>query len=554
MTAEAIQSPAAPQSLYRSPWGLLPFQQVGVLRAYSSNTTLAVWDCGTGKGHLSLATAALLFEDDLVDLHLVVCEQNKVSEWIADLATFTGLRASAYYGTLAQRRKILSAVCTGLPTKITKTVTVDRPQVLVSTYETFRNDMATKAKVDNGRGRMMTRLVPGPMSLALEGQRLLVSYDEVTKLGNRGSGLHKAHALFVDHVRSHGGSVRLLGLTATPIDRSPENYYNLGRILCPGEVGTVATFETDHVVSHDQFGNASQFKNLTPETTFEPWVKPLSVKMAGVLLRKRKTDPDVVAQFPDVSEKYVHVDLGERHAAFYAAVLDTFADADEMERRQTVTLMRMIAGHPLALLHSQGKAARAIVDEVGEAGLAALGSAKLDVLVARLLPLTQGQGARAIVFSFFGPSMIPLIAKRLDAEGITVATNYPALGDKARAENKAAFVAGERSVFLTSDAGARGINLPQASYAFEYEGSLSFSNRIQRLNRIHRLTSRDHGQDKVYFQTLIARDTIEEGIAAGVMRRNAWADELLEDDDVGEKFISATMRKGLLQISKNRPL
>jgi SNF2 family DNA or RNA helicase len=553
MSAVALESPAsesAPGPLYHSDWGLLPFQQKIVIECYSRPAALVVADTGLGKTHVDLATAALLFEDDEIDVHLLVCEQNKVDEWAEDFARYTRLNVVRYYGPATKRRKIIESLSSDKPVKIgkKKTDTVWRPQVLISTYETFRNDMAKTVLTKNAKGRDVEVLVPHMLTDALVGKRVVVGYDEMTKLGNRGSGTHKAHALFLDHT-----GAKPIGLTATPIDRSPENYYNLGRILCPEAVGTVASFAKDHVKAYDLFGNASAFKNLTPEDATEPWVTPLSVKMAPVLIRKRETDDDVRHQFPEKTEKFIHVALSDRHQEFYEVVRDTFADADEYTQRQVFTLMRQIAGHPLSLLKSEGKFAKIIVEKVGEEGLAALGSAKLDMLADRLKPLILGQGAQAVVFTFFGPSMIPLIKERLEDEGITVALNYPAIGDQIRREHKAEFKAGNRRVFLTSDAGARGINLPQASYVFEYESALTFSNRQQRINRIHRIDSKsEFGIERVYAQTLVAKDTVEEGIADGVLRRNAWSDSLLEDDDPGESFVTAADRKRLLAISRSR--
>lgn len=538
-----------PEPLYASPWGLLPFQAEIVIQCCVRPAALVVADTGLGKTHIDLATAALKFEDGEIDIHLLVCEQDKISEWVEDFQRYTKLSVVDYRGPLTRRRKIISSLTSDKPIKIgkSKADTVHRPQVLVGTYETFRNDMGKKVTETNRKGRPVVRLGPGVLTEVLVGRKILVGYDEMTKLGNRGSDTHKVHALFLEAT-----GAQPLGLTATPIERNPENYYNLGRILCPDAVGTVESFAKDHVRSYNQWNEPDTFKNLTIEDTFEPWVTPLSVKMGAVLIRKRETDDDVRAQFPEKSEKFIHVDLDERHQQFYEVVRDTFADADEMEQRQIFTMMRQIAGHPLSLLGSEGKFAKVIVREVGEAGLAALGSAKLDVLSARLKPLVIGQGAQAVVFTFFGPTMIPLIRERLEADGMTVGVNYPAAGDKVRREHRAEFKEGHRRVYLTSDAGARGINLPQAMHVLEYESALTFSNRQQRINRVHRINSRDFGVERVYAQTLVARDTVEEGIADGVMRRNTWSDALLEDDDPGEHFVTAKDRKRLLAISRRR--
>lgn len=541
-----LQQEAPPAALYASPWGLLPFQQEIVVQCLARPSALVVADTGLGKTHVDLALTALLFEDAEIDVHLLVCEQNKVDEWVEDFERYTRLRAVRYAGPATKRRKIVQSLTSDAPVKIgrAKTDTVWRPQVLVGTYETFRNDMAHKVKGPWGKnGRQVERLLPHFLTDAMQGQRLLVTYDEMPKLGNRGSGLHKAHALFLEQT-----AAKPVGLTATPMDRDPSGYYNLGRILCPDAVGTVASFEKDHVAATDIFGNPSRFKNLTPADTHEPWATALSTKMAPVLIRKRKTDPDVVDQFPETTERFVHVSLGEAQQEFYDVVREIAYERDD---NPSITVLRQIAGHPLALLAAEGEFAQEIVRQVGEAGLAALGSAKLDMLIDRLKPIVLGQGAQAVVFTFFGPSMIPLIQRRLEEEGMGVALNYPAIGEKVRRDHKAEFQAGHRQVFLTSDAGARGINLPQASYVFEYEGALTHSNRTQRFNRIHRI---DSTHDKVWFNTLVARDTVEEGLLDNALRRNQWSDELLGDEDAGERFVSAKDRKRLLSISRRQPV
>jgi superfamily II DNA/RNA helicase len=168
--------------------------------------------------------------------------------------------------------------------------------------------------------------------------------------------------------------------------------------------------------------------------------------------------------------------------------------------------------------------------------------------VQRLLPIVRGQGAQVVVFSFF-TSVIPFVQQALEEARLTVAPYHGGMADKVREENKARWKQGHFEILLSSDAGARGINLPEAMYVFEYEMALTRANQIQRLNRIHRIDSK---HPSVTFQSLVAYDTVEEGIAQGVMRRNDWMDKLLEDEDAGENFITAKQRKQLLKIGRSR--
>lgn len=520
--------------LYESPRGLYNFQAQGVARCYLRPSNLAVWDTGIGKSHLAMGTAALLFEDDLIDLLIIVAERNKLDkdEWPKDLTTYTRIDWKKYHG--ANREKWRSGF----------------PPALLSTYETIGLDAAHQVKVKRGR-RTVTTWLHGPLTEALLAgrKRVLIVYDEMTKLGNR-SNLHKAHAHLLAALRKAGVEVRVMGLTATPVERSPESHYNLGRLLIPERMPSVAHFDEWYVKSRDQFGNAATFKNLRRDEMLMPGITPLTELMAPVILRKRKTDPDVIDQFPQtVEEPPLYVTLSDRHYDFLDGVREAFETGDEHKDRPLFTLMRQLAGHPASIIHSQGRMAQQIVSVVGEASLRAIGSRKLDRLVEKLTPLVHGQGAQVVVFTFFGRSVLPFIQEALEAAGIRVAINHSGLGDKFRADEKARFKTGGADVFLTSDAGARGINLPEASYCFEFESAVTHSNRTQRLNRIHRIDSR---HPSVTFGTLVAAHTVEDGIMAGVLRRNEWSDQLLEDDDSGENFISAKDRKRVLAIARKR--
>lgn len=524
--------------LYGSPRGLYQFQAEGVAKCYYKPVALAVWDTGIGKSHLAMATTALLFEDDQIDLCLVIAERNKLErdEWPKDFATYTSMDWKLYHGVSPKKREQIRAAL---------------PQVLLSTYETIRADCAKTITTQKGK-KAVKSLVPSVLTeaIAAQAKRVLIVYDEITKLGNRSSTTHKHHAKMIETLRKLGVEVRIIGLTATPVERSPENHYNLGRILIPHSMPTVADFETRYVKSVDQFGNPVKFKNLNADTQVEPAVTPFADLMRPIILRKRKTDEDVIDQFPQTVEEPPRYSLlSDNHYDFLDAVRETFETGDDYADRPLFTLMRQLTGHPASIIHSKGKMATQIVATVGEQALRSIGCAKLDDFVAYVEPLVKGQGAQVVVFTFFGQSVLPFVQEALEGKGITVAINHGGLGSTARTEAKERFRAGGADVFLTSDAGARGINLPEATYCVEYESAVTHANRVQRLNRIHRIDSK---HPSVTFQTFVARYTVEEGIMDGVLRRNEWADLLLEDDDPGENWISAKDRKRVLAIARRR--
>lgn len=522
------------QPLYESPRGLYPFQADGVGRGYYTPDALALWDTGLGKTHLAMALAAVLFEDGLIDLVLVLAETNKIRDWVADFITFTSLTVDLYHGDKKKRTRLREAP----------------PQVLVSTYETVKADAAMPNK--ELANPNMGNWLPGPMVIEWQGRRVFVVYDEVTKVRERTSGNYKAQEAFLRCMRTASDGQRTLGLTATPIESNPENVFNMGRLIVPHRVGTVAQFEHDHIVAKDPFGKPVQFKNIGfNDRVREPGVLTLREKFGDALLIKSKFDDDVKDEFPKQVEEYEAVPLGGKHLEFYRTVRSAFYDTNPtpMEERMLFGVLRQIAGHPLSLVRSKGQLAQAIVEQVGEAGLRAIGSAKEDYLSSRLERVCNVQGAKAIVFTFFGQSILPVLADRMRKDGLNVVINHGQMSSAERQVSIDALRYGDAQVFLSSDAGSRGLNLPEAHYVFNYECPLTYANLRQRNDRVHRI---DSLAEIVFTETLIADDTIEEAVADLVVKRHEWHDTFIDDDDEAGEHLDAAERRRLIEFAKAR--
>ena len=517
---------------YHNDLSLYPFQQEIVDLATGKETTLLLASTGIGKSRLSVALFTQALEKEEVDIVLLVCEVNKlvIDEWPQDLNTLTNLDWRPYSGTPAKRSKIRE----------------DLPQLLLGSYETFKNDIAIFRK--NERGNKLAP-IPGPLSEALEGKRVFLVYDEVSRLANRASGNHKAHQLLLNTIRKTEGS-RVLAMSATIMERNAESYYNLCRVFVPDVTPNVKDFEHAYVKSYDFFGIANKFKNLTSSELEDP-VPPLDSLMAPITIKKNKSDPDVVDFFPEMREMPpTMVTLGERQQSFYNAVEDMTDGLSELEQRTFIVVLRQIAGHPESLITSEGNLARSIVDIVTPEGLRAIGSAKTERMMSWVREVVRDQGEQAVIFTFFAQSILPLLQRELENEGFTVSVNHGQLSKTAKDEAKRAFKSGETQIFLTSDSGQKGINLPTSAYLLHFELPTTHSAYIQRSNRIHRIDSKKEG---VFIYSLLARNTIEAGFADLRLRRNKEQDLLQGDIGIeDETFISADDRKMLLKIGRSQ--
>lgn len=531
----------APAILFSPPPGkdLIPFQEEGIIAAYETLTShpakavSVLYDMGLGKSVISMALAGLLFEAGLIDHVLVVAEANKVRDWAEDdFPTWTDLSVKRYAGPPAKRAEIRQ----------------DLPQVLVMTYETGRNDIAVFKHTKKAQGRAITG--PGPLAEALKDRRVLVIFDEITKLKGRTSRGHLAWDYLVNRwLRRRAKSDALaVGLTGTPIESSPEDHYNANRLLAPLLAPKVADFEEAYVKRVNDWGKVTAWKNLDPGDC-EPGVVPLSRVFSEITLRKRKTDPDVLGWFPaKVENPSRFITLTPKQRAFYddvVAALEPEDDEDPNAIQSALTLLRQIAGAPAALLHSQGYMAREIVGLVGERTIKGLGSAKEDALVEWM---EEAGDQQVVVFTFFGQSVLPLLHERLRAEGYAVSINHGQMNTEERQTSQARFKAGQTQIFLSSDAGARGLNLGMGSALLHYELPLLYATYGQRSDRIHRA---DSVHPSVTVDSLIAIDTVEEAIFDLVMKRNVWSDKVIDEGAKGTSDgMDASMRKTLWRAAR----
>jgi SNF2 family DNA or RNA helicase len=518
-------------AMFHSPMGLFPFQADSIARVYlrtlDGKGNLLCWSTGTGKSVAGVRLATLLEEDALAgrarhDLTVVLAERNKVSEWVADFDRFTTLKARAHHG--ANRHKVMAR--DGLP------------QVLVTTYETAKADLVRNEKVE---GRRSTRMVPGALLEALEGKRVLWISDECTKLKGRGSGNHKAIDFTLKHLAKQTGMRRIVGMTATPIERDFEDAFNLGRLIEPTAMPTVAEFDTLYVKSRDPYGRPRYDQDA---------IGGFTARFAPFLERRRKDDPELIDQFPKRVEEAVHLSMGDAQASLYYEIEALGYGREEEEPLPGLwTVLRQVAGAPGALVRSaqgnRGGLADQIVQALGEKMLLDMPNAKADWLTEYVERLVKGEQTKVVVFTFFGQSVLPILEERLSAKGIPVWVNHGGLSRERSDAAKANFRSSrEAGVFLTSDAGARGINLPEATVCIEFESALTFANRTQRLDRIHRIDSK---APSVLCVTCVLDATVEVPILENVMARNEMSD-LLMDSDAGEGFQDAAWRRQAMRL------
>lgn len=524
MAEQGDPHPEWPPGVLFKPTYDIDWQYEFIARMHLMGRTVLAADMGLGKSVMALGAAAVAFEFGLIDLVIVVCEKNKITEWERDFGRFTRLAAALYYGP--KRKKVLGNL----------------PQALVTTYETARTDAA----VFPPKGSRTRTPLPGPLAEALAGKRVMLVYDEVTKIGHgRDSKLYKAHAWLERQLKASCPDLRVIGLTGTPMETDLEGMFNEMRVVVgtgPGAMPLVKEFEERVVRSRDIYGRPA----YRPEG--REWFR---ARCEPHILRKRKSDPDVRDQFPPLLEEFRRLQMKDDQYRLYR-MLEDLAWTEKGERREVPglnVLLRLMAGDPLAVLESAAaeRSALAVMtaEELG-ADLERCSSAKAEELVSMADILMSG-GGKMMVFTFFARTVLPVLVRRLGDR--PVFTYHGGQTQAERDRQLALFEACEGgAVLVASDAAHRGINVPFVDVIAEYEPASKHSVRVQRANRGHRLGR----MSPLLFVTLVLESTIETtSNISSVLARNTDQDFMLRDDEA-DGFTTAGDRRELYAQARPR--
>jgi SNF2 family DNA or RNA helicase len=225
----------------------------------------------------------------------------------------------------------------------------------------------------------------------------------------------------------------------------------------------------------------------------------------------RKTDPSIRDNFKSMTSMILPVQLSREDARLYDAVLtraDQARNDDEGGLAGFALLLQHVASNPLALLRT---------DVPFGAELAAkhprlITSAHCNKLAMFIdqVEAIRDAGDKCVVFTQWVHTSLELISDELRRRDLSHVTHHGQMTRTAAQLAQDQF-RGDPSitVFLSSDAGAFGLNLPEAKYVVSYTPSPSWDTAMQRAERINRADS----QWDTTAYTMITDDTIEVRIA-----------------------------------------
>jgi SNF2 family DNA or RNA helicase len=292
-------------------------------------------------------------------------------------------------------------------------------------------------------------------------------------------------------------SDRRVALTGTPVENRLTELWSIMDFLNPGYLGSAGSFRQNFAVPVERYKDRSKAEQL--RGLIRPFV-----------LRRLKTDPNVVQDLPEKVESKEFSHLTAEQASLYEncvkRMLTEVDAADGMQRRGLVLAalvkLKQICNHPSLVLHDTGEGTGRTADP-SRSGKCIRVLEMLDEVIA--------EGDQALVFTQFrtmGTMLEAMLRQRFGKDvlfihGGTTQPQRQAMIDRFQKADGTAPI-----LLLSLRAGGVGLNLTAATHVFHFDRWWNPAVENQATDRAYRI-----GQTRtVQVHKFVVRGTLEERI------------------------------------------
>ncbi|MFM8784002.1 MAG: DEAD/DEAH box helicase [Phycisphaerales bacterium] len=353
-----------------------------------------------------------------------------------------------------------------------------------------------------------------------------------------------------------------IALTGTPVENRLSELWSIMEFCCPGYLGTQADFRKRFALPVERHRDKRQAERL------RQLVRPF-------ILRRLKTDPNVISDLPLLVETRQQIPLTPEQASLYEQVVnDMLKRVDQAEgiRRRGLVLsalvkLKQICNHPAHFLREGMAPAAPVEDEAdgtpeGESAEAAprivvpKGIVRADRLSARsgksirLLEMLEelvAAGDRALIFTQYrqmGHLLVQMIRQDLDVEALFLHGGTPQakreqLVQRFQSEDPAAPI-----FVLSLKAGGVGLNLTAANHVFHYDRWWNPAVENQATDRAFRI-----GQLRtVNVHKMITVGTLEERIDQMIEQKTELASQIIGSGEQWLTELNTSQLRDLLSL------
>ena len=443
---------------------LYPYQMEGVRFALRHGRSIIADEMGLGKTIQAITTAEVLRSKQLITSVLVVCPTSLKYQWKYEIERFTNSTVRVVEGNALKRKELYAQ---------------DDSFYKIVSYHSMSNDVKLMGEITTD----------------------MLILDEVQRLKNWDTQIAKA----ARHIVSEYAVV----LSGTPLENKLEELYSIVELVDQYALSPYYQFRDKYIITDDA-GMTIGYRNLND----------ISVRLKDLLIRRKKVD--VALDMPLRRDKMLIVPMTKEQAAQHEDFKQSMcmlvqkwrrykflSDLDRQRLMLLLSQMRMVANSTF------------ILDQKTRF------DTKVDEVVNILQDVFASSDEKVVIFSCW-ERMTRLIAAELDKMGI----GYENLNGSVPSEKRGQMVERFRNdpnsrVFISTDAGATGLNLQSASIIINMELPWNPAILEQRIGRIFRLGQ----QRNVQVINLVSALSIEEEILGKLQFKSALFEGILDNGE-----------------------
>lgn len=466
---------------------LYPFQEEAREKMTDRGRMLLAVVMGGGKTVITLNTLEQLFQTNEVSRVVVVVPAALKYQWLREINKFTNSRAVVIDGNAKARETLWRSALRA------KYVIVN-PETLINDVHLFDSLRFEAMVIDEAT------MIKSPRA---KRSRLL------KRLGK------KCQYRFA--------------LTGQPIENKPEELFSIMEFVDANVLGKFDVFDKTFIV-RDKFGRPTRYRNLNLLTK--------SMEKAMV----RKSRKDIEDQLPKVISTVIPVQFDDKGAQAYTNIANDLlaqiknalnmhgkgfdlwahyhgnpaANEAQGQIMSRLTVLRMLCDNPMLVDISAtqytdtnadvgSKYAKEVIDM--QWLVKPFATPKMDAVIDYITDiLNEDPINKVVLFSFFKNNLKLLAERTKNLTSCVLFTGDMNSSEKDTAKQKFSTDPNTR-LFLSSDAGGYGVDLPQANYLISYDLPWSAGKLDQREARIIRLSSQ---HPHVTIASFVMKGSIEE--------------------------------------------
>ncbi len=320
-----------------------------------------------------------------------------------------------------------------------------------------------------------------------------------------------------------------IALTGTPVENRLSELWSIMEFLNPGYLGSATDFRKKFAIPIERYNDKSRANTL--KRVIQPFV-----------LRRLKTDKNIIADLPDKMEMKVYCNLTQEQASLYEAVvkemIEQIEQSEGIQRKGLVlsTLMKLkqVCNHP--------------VQFIADGSTLAARSGKLARLE-EMLEETLAEGDKALIFTQFAEMGTMLRHYLQETFGCEVLFLHGGTPKKQRDIMVQRFQEERRVAplfILSLKAGGVGLNLTAANHVFHFDRWWNPAVENQATDRAFRI-----GQKRnVQVHKFVCIGTLEERIDMMIEQKRGLAESIVGSGESWLTEMSTAQLKELFALSR----